>query len=563
MKTRLNAQVLMVALCFIAGEFTMLANTAMAQDYDLVILNGRVMDPETMYDDISNVGIKDGKITAITKDKITGKETIDAKGLVVAPGFIDTHSHAVDPFGVRMALRDGVTTAMDLEQGATSIAKWYEKKAKTGWPLNYGTVYMMIGARILVHDPEVKINEPIDTPNVFSYINAAAKDGVQGWSVTRSGIEQMNQVMQLMDEGLREGALGIGVASAYMARGLTSYEHFEAQRTAARYGRLTTAHTRFHLSGETPTEATIGVDEVLVNAMVLKAPFLLCHDNDYGWWENEEKLKLARAQGYNVWAEYYPYTAGSTGIGADFLRPELWEKQGNKYEETIYDPQRDKYLTKQEFLDTVAKDPGRNVVVQIPARKKWLPYWLRMPEMVVASDGMPGFGKDGKLLPADAHAEEFAGHPRAAGTYGTVLQLARENNVPLMFTLAQCSYWNAKHLGEAGIEAMQERGRVQVGKVADLTLFDPQKVAGRSTYKAGEQGLPSVGISHVIINGTIALKNGQVLDVNPGQPIRYPVEPKGRFAPVEVNKWLDDHAIKTPGVLSVDDTGATKLMEKQ
>lgn len=549
-------------LLMVLGAWLCLPPAAFAADYDLVINGGRVIDPETMYDDIANLGIKDGKIAAITKEKIKGEETIDAKGLVVAPGFIDTHYHAVDPFGVRMALRDGVTTGMDLEQGATSIAKWYEDKAKTGWPINYGTTYMMIGARMMVHDPEVKIKGPLDMSNLLQYVNESAKDGVQGWSVTRSDIKQMNQVMQLMDEGLREGALGIGVGAAYMARGMTSYEQFEAQRAAARYGRLTAVHTRFHLSSETPAEAPLGLDEVLVNAMLLKAPLLLCHDNDYGWWEDEEKLQIARAQGYNVWGEYYPYVAGSTGISADFLRPELWEeKQGYKYEETIYDPQRDKFLTKQEYLDTVAKDPARTVVVAMPARKRWLPYWLTMPHMVVASDAMPGLGKDGKLLPADAAPEEYAGHPRTSGTYAETLQLARENNVPLMFTLAQLSYWNAKHMGDAGIEAMKERGRVQVGKIADLTLFDPVKVASRSTYKAGEQGLPPVGIPYVIVNGMIALKNGQVLDVNPGQPIRYPVEPKGRFAPVEVNKWLDDHAIKTPE-MHIDDTGATQVIKK-
>ena len=97
-----------LATIFIAG-------TALAQDYDLVILDGRVMDPETMYDDVANVGIKDGRIAIITKQKIKGRETIKAKGLVVAPGFIDTHYHAVDIFATKMALRDGVTTGMDLE----------------------------------------------------------------------------------------------------------------------------------------------------------------------------------------------------------------------------------------------------------------------------------------------------------------------------------------------------------------------------------------------------------------------------------------------------------------
>jgi len=118
-------------------------------------------------------------------------------------------------------------------------------------------------------------------------------------------------------------------------------------------------------------------------------------------------------------------------------------------------------------------------------------------------------------------------------------------------------------MGDAGIEAMKERGRVQVGKVADLTLFDPAKIASHSTYKAGEQGLPPVGIPYVIVNGTIAVKKGEVLEVKPGQPIRYSVEAKGHFLPVEVNKWLDDHAIKTPGVISIDDTGATSVIEKK
>ncbi|UCE90095.1 MAG: D-glutamate deacylase, partial [Pseudomonadota bacterium] len=85
---------LMVILCGLA------VHPVQAKDYDLVILNGRVMDPESKLDAVRNVGIKDGKITKITKKKISGKQTINAKGHVVAPGFIDTHSHNVSsPFG--------------------------------------------------------------------------------------------------------------------------------------------------------------------------------------------------------------------------------------------------------------------------------------------------------------------------------------------------------------------------------------------------------------------------------------------------------------------------------
>ena len=112
---------------------------ATATEFDLVILNGRVMDPETEFDAIRNVGILDGKIVLITEEEISGKKTIDATGHVVSPGFIDTHYHAVDDFATKMALRDGVTTGMDLELGAFNVKGWYDQKTETGWQVNYGT----------------------------------------------------------------------------------------------------------------------------------------------------------------------------------------------------------------------------------------------------------------------------------------------------------------------------------------------------------------------------------------------------------------------------------------
>jgi len=100
------------------------------------------------------------------------------------------------------------------------------------------------------------------------------------------------------------------------------------------------------------------------------------------------------------------------------------------------------------------------------------------------------------------------------------------------------------------------------GKVADLTLFNPKTVAARATYKVGENGLPLAGIPYVIVNGTIVVKEGEVLPVKPGQPIRFPIEAKGRFQPVEVNTWLGEHAIDVPDRHQIDDTGAG-IMEKR
>ncbi|QLH51321.1 MAG: aminoacylase [Candidatus Accumulibacter cognatus] len=518
-------------------------SNAFAQDYDLVINGGRVMDPETMYDEIANVGIKGHRIVAITKDKITGEETIDAKGLVVAPGFIDTQFHSLTPFGIKMALRDGVTTALDLENGILNTAEWYDAKANK-WQVNYGATVGLGYVRMVVHDG-LDIRGGLDTPIATPLLAKAAADGVPGWSVTRSNIDQMNQITARIDEELRQGALGVGGLLAYMAKGVTTYEMYAVQRTAARYGRLTDFHHRFHLSSQTPTEAPLGFDEVFTNAFLTDAPLLMAHNNDYGWWEIEEKLQLARKKGANMWSEHYPYTTGSTIISADFLAPAKWEaKQGYKYEETIYDPQQDKKLNKEEFLAIVKSDPGRIIIVDFPARKKWLPYWLRMEHMTVASDAIPGTDSKGKLLDWDAPYEAFAGHPRTAGAHAATLRLAREASVPLMHSLSQLSYWSALHLGKAGLESMKVRGRLQKGMVADITIFDAANVKDNAGYKVGTNGLPSTGIPYVIVNGTIVVKESKVLkDVFPGQPIRYPVESKGRFEPLDVKGWVNIHAV--------------------
>lgn len=126
-------------------------------------------------------------------------------------------------------------------------------------------------------------------------------DGVPGWSITRSSIEQINQIVVRIDEELRQGARGVGCLPEYMAKGVSSYEMCDVQRTAARYGRLSDFHQRFHLCARTPTEAQLRFDEVFTNAFLTDAPLLIAHDNDYGWWEIGEKLQLARKR-----EEYLP-----------------------------------------------------------------------------------------------------------------------------------------------------------------------------------------------------------------------------------------------------------------
>ena len=103
----------------------MMACLARAQEFDLVIANGRVMDPATGLDAVRQVGIRGGKIAAVSPEALHGRATLDAKGLVVAPGFIDLHSHGQTPENYRFKAMDGVTTALEMEVGVSPVSQWY------------------------------------------------------------------------------------------------------------------------------------------------------------------------------------------------------------------------------------------------------------------------------------------------------------------------------------------------------------------------------------------------------------------------------------------------------
>ena len=508
-----------------------MASTSQAEDYDLVINNGRVMDPETRYDEIANVGIRDGRIAIITQDMITGENVIDASGHVVAPGFIDTHWHYDRPWSNKLALRDGRTSVMDLEVGThgAHLEQWYLSRAGNN-QVNYGQAVAHELARSVILDGF----QAAEDTRSLAYSRSA---GI-GWCCRRPTFNEGNQILEILDQGLQAGALGIGTTVGYMREGVSARELFEIQRLAGHYGRQVGAHFRY-TPGTDTTEAN-GIQELLANASALAAPALANHFNNPGYNLVHELLVLMRQRGMNAWGEIYPYAAGSTALNAVFLDPEMWvDTLGNRYEDTVQDVATGEWYTEKTRAQMIAQDPVRPVLVfKMPETA--VVDWLKLPGVSLVTDGMPMLPDED--LTWDTPYEALPNtHPRGAGSYAKALRLARENNIPLMQVLAMSSYNSARPLGEMGLKSMQERGRMQVGKVADITIFDPATVTDNATYTQGT--LPSTGIPFVVVNGVVVVENSRVLKgVNPGQPIRFD-SVESRFEPITLEAWFENYYV--------------------
>jgi cytosine/adenosine deaminase-related metal-dependent hydrolase len=483
-----------------------------AQAYDVVLLGGRVMDPESGLDGIRNVAITGNRIVAITTEAIRGTRSIDVSGYVVSPGFIDQHRHGVTPMAYKLALRDGLTTAMDLEFGSlgTRIDDWYARRAGRT-QVNYGTGSSHELARSLV----------LDGIEALDVTEAAQSRRGARWAEARPDEKELAAILDTIDAGLAAGAIALASTVGYMP-GASARELFEAQRVAAAYGRASAVHTR-HTPG-TDTTTPNGIQEMLGNAAALGAPAIAMHFNNPGWELVQDLLLGLRRQGLNVWGEIYPYAAGSTTLNAVFFRPEIYLDQlGKRYEDSLFDPITQTFYTRASYEQRVAEEPTRPVIAyKMPPQQ--IPAWLRLEGITMGSDGMP-------IDPAYGWDTPFSElppmHPRSAGAHARSLRMAREHDIPLMHVIAAMSYRPAKHLGDTGLSAMRERGRLQAGMIADITVFDPQTVTDIATYAAGT--LPSTGIDWVLVSGRVTVDAGRVRDdVFAGEPIRFAPEPARR-----------------------------------
>jgi len=462
--------------------------------YDIVINGGRVIDPETKLDAVTNLGISNNRIAIISNELLKGKEMINAAGLVVSPGFIDMHVHGRSNKEQEYQLHDGITTAMELEWGIEFLKQWYETRRSKAL-INYGA----------------SVCWPFERFRAMAKYNAAADSLLQTTLKGESKLEtlfntigpsytetlsagEMTRMLANIKASLEEGGIGIGVPIGYLPK-TNPAEMYSVYRMAGELGALVFSHVR---------EPNIySIQEAITDAILTKTPLHIVHINSMSLGNIQLALDMihsANEKGFDITTELYPYTAASTLLQSAMFDEGWQEKLGITYHDVQWVATGER-LTKETF-EAYRKQGGLAIMHMM--KPEWISTGIAAPGVMIASDGLP---------------YSPLAHPRTAGTFCRVLgkYVREEKTIDLMTAIAKMSWLPAKRL-ETIAPMMRFKGRIQIGADADITIFNPGTVADKATF---EKGLAfSEGIEYVIVNGITILKNGKtVANIFPGQPV--------------------------------------------
>ena len=468
-------------------SFLAISAFAAAQQYDLVLEGGRVMDPETGLDAVRNVGIREGKIVRISSEALNGLRVVHAGGLVIAPGFIDLHQHAQDLASQRVKALDGVTTALELEIGAPDVAQFL--KSKQGHSLiHYGTSASHVAARALV------FGAPLPAGTILPKRGPATDQAATP--------EQIEAMRERLRAELDAGGLAIGMGIQYTP-GATRLEVIDMFRLAA--DRRLPVYTHARSTGRLePGSAIEAVSEVIGAAAITGAPLHIVHINSTCLRDSLECLSMvegARARGLDVTTEAYPYIAGMTAVNSAVFNPGWREKLGIDYGQLVV-PDTGEHLTKLRF-DELHNSSTTQWVLIFANTQEIVDKVIPHPLVMIASDGAEG-------------------HPRNAGTYSRVLaQYVREKGtVTLMDAIRKMSLMPSEML-ERSTPAARQKGRLQEGADADIVVFDARTITDRSTFEKPME--PSLGIRYLMVGGRVVVDEGKLVpDVFPGRAILGP-----------------------------------------
>ena len=522
------------SLAFLAISTAMLPLFAVAQEsFDLLIKNGRIVDGTGTPWYEADVGIVGDRITRVGNlSGATAPQIIDATGLIVAPGFIDPHTHALrgifDVPNAESALLQGVTTLTEGNDGSSP------------YPID----------RHYADIQDLRIS-----PNWAVFVGQGTiRQRVIGFGLRKASPQEMDRMKQMVRDAMEQGALGISTGLFYVPGSFTSTEEvIELSKVAAEYNGIYISHIR-----EEAAQLIDSVQETIRIGEEAGIPVQITHHKVIGvenWGASIESLRLvdeARARGVDVTIDQYPYTASQTSINA--LIPQ-WAQAGGREEMLNRINSPETYSTiKNEVIAKILYDRGggdpKNVFI---SRNSWDPNMagknlaeltmeagmeptpenaaeivfdiirgggatavyhaigpedvdriMRHPATAIGSDGPVGvFG-------------EGAPHPRQYGTFARILgHYVRERSViTLEEAVKKMSSQSARRLG------IHDRGLITEGYFADVAVFDAEEIIDRASFEQPHQY--ATGMKFVLVNGEVVVENGAHTGRRPGRILHGP-----------------------------------------
>ena len=504
-----------------------------SQDYDLIIRGGKVVDGSGNPWYRADIAIKNDRIAEIGQlSNHEAKRVIDAHGLVVAPGFIDPHTHALRGIfevpNAESALLQGVTTLTEGNDGSSP------------YPID----------RHYADIDNLRIS-----PNWAVFVGQGTiRQRVIGFGLRKATPDEMERMKQMVRDAMEQGALGISTGLFYVPGSFTSTEEvIELSKVAAEYNGIYISHIR-----EEAAQLIDSVQETIRIGEEADIPVQITHHKVIGvenWGASIESLRLvdeARKRGVDVTIDQYPYTASQTSINA--LIPQ-WAQAGGREEMLSRINSAETYSTiKNEVVAKILYDRGggdpKNVFI---SRNSWDPdmagknlaelaidagleptpenaadvvfdiirgggatavYHAIGPEDVdrIMQHPATAIGSDGPV----GVFGEGAPHPRQYGTFARVLGLyVRERKIlSLEEAIRKMSSQSARRLG------IHDRGLITKGYFADITIFDPDEIIDKATFENPHQY--AIGTKFVLVNGSVVVENGQHTGARPGRILHGP-----------------------------------------